>query len=59
MNKLPSDPVILFSWINTQLRDFYPSFDELCSSLDLDRKELETKLSDAGFVYQPETNQFR
>ncbi len=31
--QLPKDPVILLSYINTQLRDFYPSLDELCKSL--------------------------
>ncbi len=29
MTVLPKDPVILLSYINTQLRDFYPSLDEL------------------------------
>ncbi|MBS1470696.1 MAG: DUF4250 domain-containing protein, partial [Lachnospiraceae bacterium] len=28
MTVLPKDPVILLSYINTQLRDFYPSLDE-------------------------------
>lgn len=28
MTVLPKDPVILLSYINTQLRDFYPSLDD-------------------------------
>ena len=28
MTVLPKDPVILLSYINTQLRDFYPNLDE-------------------------------
>lgn len=37
MTVLPKDPVILLSYINTQLRDFYPSLDELCSSLNANK----------------------
>ena len=32
---IPKDPMILMSYVNTQLRDFYSSLDELCSALDL------------------------
>ena len=28
--ELPKDPMMLFSFINTKLRDFYPSLDALC-----------------------------
>lgn len=33
---IPNDPIILLSYINTQLRDRYPSLDELCASLSVD-----------------------
>ena len=56
---IPQDPIILPSYVNTQLRDFYPSLDELCKSLDLCREELEKKLAAAGFRYDPARNQFR
>ena len=29
---LPQDPVILLSYVNTQLRDHYASLDDLCKS---------------------------
>ena len=32
MTGIPRDPVMLLSYINTQLRDFYPSLEELCSA---------------------------
>lgn len=32
---IPKDPVMLLSFINMKLRDFYPSLDELCTDLDL------------------------
>ena len=33
MNGIPKDPVILLSYVNTQLRDNYPSLDEMCRAL--------------------------
>ena len=37
---IPKDPVMLLSYINTQLRDFYDSFEGLCKALDLDENEI-------------------
>jgi hypothetical protein len=59
MNSLPNDPIMLLSVINMKLRDFYPSLDDLCDDLDVDRSELEAKLAGAGFTYMPESNSFR
>ncbi|MCI8830006.1 MAG: DUF4250 domain-containing protein [Lachnospiraceae bacterium] len=56
---VPKDPIMLLSYINTQLRDSYPSLDELCRALDLDKPDLESKLSKAGYGYDPSVNQFR
>lgn len=58
MDNLPQDPAMLFSFINMKLRDEYPSLDELCASLDIDRKLLEEKLNAAGWEYNPEANKF-
>ena len=55
---LPKDPVMLYSFINLKLRDYYSSLDALCEDLDVNREELETTLRNAGFEYQPETNSF-
>lgn len=55
---LPRDPYILLSFVNTRLRDEYPSLDELCAALDVDREELVTRLKDAGFVYDEENRRF-
>ena len=51
MDKLPQDPFMLFSYVNTQLRDVYSSLDEFCKATDVDRDWLEKKLNDAGFEY--------
>lgn len=56
---LPKDPVILLSYINTQLRDFYESYEELCKSLSLDKEEIAEKLRSIGYEYQEDINQFR
>ena len=55
---LPKDPMILLSYVNTKLRDDYPSLDALCEDLDLDRAELEATLRAAGFIYREERNAF-
>ncbi len=57
--ELPEDPVMLLSVINMKLRDEYASLDELCDDMALDRASLEGRLSQAGFDYLPEVNQFR
>ena len=56
--ELPNDPFMLMSAVNMYLRDQYGSLDELCDSLDLDRKELEEKLRAVGFEYSVEHNKF-
>ncbi|MBQ8961486.1 MAG: DUF4250 domain-containing protein [Ruminococcus sp.] len=57
--KLPNDPVILLSYINTKLRDEYPDLEELCKSLSIQQSELEGKLSAIGYSYDKEKNQFK
>ena len=56
---LPEDPAILLSYINTQLRDFYGNYEELCESLDIDGNEVKEKLEAIGYTYEKEINQFR
>lgn len=56
---IPSDPIILLSFVNTRLRDEYSDLDDLCASLGIDRNELEAKLNEVGFQYDSTTRQFR
>ena len=51
MSTLPKDPMILLSYINTQLRDNYSSLGEMCQILDLDELHIRKTLSDIGFEY--------
>ena len=58
MSTFPTDPFVLFSWVNLKLRDFYPSLDALCDDLEIDKEELTKKLSEAGFEYNENSNKF-
>ena len=58
MTTIPSDPFMLMSYVNQQLRDNYDSLDEFCKSMDIDKNELLQKLNAAGFEYNPDTNEF-
>ncbi len=55
---IPNDPMILLSYINTQLRDFYSSLDELCKSLDADEAKIKSKLFSIGYEYDADLNKF-
>ena len=55
---LPQDPVILLSFVNTKLRDCYPSLEELCDDLQADQERLSEKLAGIDYRYDPERNQF-
>ena len=55
---LPKSPEILLSYVNTQLRDFYPTLDELCRGLDIDKDALIKKLAAIDYAYRPDLNQF-
>ena len=53
------EPAILVGIINMKLRNQFDSLDKLVRYFDLNRKEIELKLSDAGFVYLADRHQFR
>lgn len=55
---IPNDPVILLSYINTQLRDFYSSLDSFCEDKGADKGEILAKLSAIGYEYNKELNSF-
>ncbi len=55
---LPKDPVILLSYLNTLLRDRYPSFSSLCEDQNLDAQEIVSKLASIDYIYDQKKNQF-
>lgn len=56
--ELPKDPMILFSFMNTRLRDVYPSLDALCNDMHVNKEEIVNTLKTVGFEYNPEQNKF-
>lgn len=55
---IPNDPVMLLSFVNTQLRDNYPDLSELCIALDVSADEITSKLAAIDYHYNRERNQF-
>ena len=58
LQNLPQNPVILLSVINTKLRDFYPSLDQLCKEMEVNKEELTDKLDLIDYAYDASRNQF-
>ena len=55
---LPEEPMMLYSFINMKLRDSYPSLDALCEDLNVEKADIERKLTTVGFEYNPVKNRF-
>lgn len=55
---MPQDPVMLLSYVNLKLRDFYESLDSMCYDMDISKTELEEKLKEIGYSYDSGRNQF-
>ena len=56
--KLPNDPIMLLSFLNTQLRDNFGSLDDLLASFQLNRQEIIEKMSGIDYTYDTSVNQF-
>ena len=56
--ELPKDEVILLSYVNTKLSDFYPSLDEFCKEVGVDRGYIIEKLGKIDYVYDERLNKF-
>ena len=55
---LPKDPFMLLSYVNTKLRDDYPSLDALCDDMGADKQALLDAMAGVGFRYDPDRNAF-
>ncbi len=55
---IPNDPVILLSYINTQLRDKYKSLDDFCDACEVTKADIINKLALIDYHYNERTNQF-
>lgn len=56
--RIPKDPYMLLSFINTKLRDEYHNLEDLCKSMNIDQIELEAELSGIDYTYVREMNRF-
>lgn len=52
------DPNIVLCIINTKLRDFYSSLDDLCNDLDIDKNEIVDLLKTIHYEYDEKRNAF-
>lgn len=57
-SQLPKDPVMLLSFVNTQLRDSYSNLTDLCEAFDIKEQELTDKLLLIDYRYDEARNQF-
>lgn len=55
---LPKDPMILLSFVNTQLRDNYNNLEEFCSVYEISKEELTETLKNIDYEYDKTQNQF-
>ena len=58
MANIPNDPVMLLSYINTQLRDVYPDMEELGKALGIDPGTVDEKLAEIDYEYDARKNQY-
>lgn len=55
---MPTDPVMLLSFVNMKLRDKYTDLTALCEDLDVPAAEIVEKLSKIDYHYDAGRNQF-
>lgn len=58
MANIPNDPMMLLSFLNMKLRDFYPDLDALCQDLELDKDAIVDKLAAIDYHYDESLNRF-
>ena len=55
---LPNDPVMLLSFVNLKLRDYYASLDAMCEDMDVDKQEILEKLATIDYHSDSAGNRF-
>ena len=55
---IPNDPVMLLSFVNTELRDKYDSLSEFALSHGVDPADIEKKLAVINYAYDKDNNRF-
>ncbi len=57
-NQLPKDPMLLLSYVNTQLRDNFSDLEELCATFNVDINSIVGALRSIDYVYDEQLNKF-
>lgn len=55
---LPKDPILLLSVVNTKLRDYYPTLEQLCEDMDVKIASITNPLNAIDYRYDADRNQF-
>ena len=55
---IPNDPMMLLSFVNLKLRDFYHSLDAMCDDMSLDKSSIVAKLATIDYEYDEKLNKF-
>ncbi|HJC25229.1 MAG TPA: DUF4250 domain-containing protein [Candidatus Eisenbergiella merdavium] len=55
---IPQDPIMLLSFLNLKLRDFYKNLDALCEDMALDKEDILEKMRTIHYTYDEESNRF-
>lgn len=58
IEKLPQDPIMLLSVLNTRMRDEKLTLEELCKQFQVSQTEIEDKLDKVGYTYNNELGKF-
>lgn len=55
---IPNDPIMLLSFVNLKLRDYYSNLDSMCNDLNISKEQLISKLKNINYIYDSKLNQF-
>lgn len=55
---IPKDPVMLLSFVNTQLRDKCVSLNDFCNEYNADENDIIDKLKSINYIYSEKENKF-
>lgn len=55
---IPKDPVMLLSFVNTQLRDKCLSLNDFCNEYNVDENDIIDKLKSINYIYSENENKF-
>lgn len=58
IDKLPNDPMMLLSFVNTRMRDDVLCLEDFCKQFDVQPEEIKEKLDKIGYTYNNDLRKF-